>query len=111
MASLLAKPKLILPLLLLLGIASEPLKAEKEFDYFTLALSWSGTKCLNVDSGQITVMGLGLPAVMIDFQLLKTDLEWDWPSYNCTLSSACGSPKGSNWAYEVPKPEYCSNCL
>nr|GMD27051.1 ribonuclease 2 [Ipomoea batatas] len=48
MASLLAKAKLILPLLLLLGIASEPLKAEKEFDYFTLALSWSGTKCLNV---------------------------------------------------------------
>nr|GMD28070.1 ribonuclease 2-like [Ipomoea batatas] len=138
MASLLAKAKLILPLLLLLGIASEPLKAEKEFDYFTLALSWSGTKCLNVKEccstngccnpnigSKFTIRGFwpdyndgtwpsccngtAFDQDGIDFQLLKTDLEWDWPSYNCTLSSACGSPKGSNWAYEVLKHGTCAS--
>nr|GMD25221.1 ribonuclease 2-like [Ipomoea batatas]GME02265.1 ribonuclease 2-like [Ipomoea batatas] len=37
----------------------------------------------------------GIPAVLMRY------LEKYWPSYNCTLSSACGSSKGSNWAYET----------
>ncbi|XP_031123159.1 ribonuclease 2-like [Ipomoea triloba] len=140
MASLPAKAKLILPLLLLLGVATAaPLnKAKKEFDYFTLALTWSGTKCLNAreccssngccnpDVGsKFTIRGLwpeyndgtwptccngtAFDQDGVDIQLLMPDLARDWPSYYCTLSSACGSPKGSNWAYEWVKRGTCAS--
>ncbi|XP_019188676.1 PREDICTED: ribonuclease 2-like [Ipomoea nil] len=142
MASLPAK--LILSLLLLLGIAAAPLKAQtlkpkpkKEFDYFTLSLSWSGTRCLNVkeccptngccnpDIGsEFTIRGFWpdyndgtWPACCNGTTFNENDeiapimrhLERYWPSYYCTLSSACGSPKGSIWAYEWVKHGTCAS--
>ncbi|XP_019188260.1 PREDICTED: ribonuclease 2-like [Ipomoea nil] len=138
MASL---PKLIiLPLfLLLLGIAVAPLKAkDPEFDYFTLSLVWSGTMCLNVKEccstnacckpiakRGFTIRGLwpeynngtrpsccnGEAFNKNEISGLRKYLEYEWPSYNCTLSSACGSPKESNWAYEWAKHGICANSV
>nr|GMD25224.1 ribonuclease 2-like [Ipomoea batatas] len=138
MASLPAKAKLILPLLLLLGVAAAaPLKAKKEFDYFALPLTWSGTKCLNVkeccstngccnpDVGsEFTIRGFwpdyndgtwpaccnGTTFNEDEIPVLMQYLERYWPSYYCTLSSACGSPKGSNWAYEEVNLEVLFDC-
>lgn len=138
MASSLPALQIILPLLLLLGTCSANLirGGQKEFDYFTLALTWSGTECLSVKDScptnacsrsevetGFTINGLwpdyddgtwpscceGAKYDENEISIISNDLSKYWPSYSCISSSACGSLDASDLAYEWAKHGTCSS--
>ncbi|XP_052186228.1 ribonuclease 2-like [Diospyros lotus] len=109
---------------------------QREFDYFLLALQWSGTVCQrthhccssnaccrgsNAPTG-FTIHGLWpdyndgtWPACCThsDFDIkeistLRNTLEKYWPSLSCSSASTCHGGKGLFWAHEWEKHGTCS---
>nr|GMC59639.1 ribonuclease 2-like [Ipomoea batatas] len=133
MASLPAR-LILLPLLLLVGTCNDNLirgghmlKDQKEFDFFTLALAWSGTSCSSVNdccptngccrsdvATGFTINGFwpdyndgtwpsccdGATYDQNSISVISGFLNTYWPAYNCSSPPACGVFIASNLAYE-----------
>ncbi|XP_031259045.1 ribonuclease 2 [Pistacia vera] len=111
--------------------------AQREFDYFNLALQWPGTVCRRTryccssnaccrgsnSPTEFTIHGLWpdyndgtWPACCKrsnfdekEISTLLGALEKYWPSLSCGSSSTCYSGKGSFWAHEWEKHGTCSS--
>uniref|UniRef100_A0ACD5XBR7 Uncharacterized protein n=1 Tax=Avena sativa TaxID=4498 RepID=A0ACD5XBR7_AVESA len=111
-------------------------KAQREFDYFALALQWPGTICSSTRHccaingccrseplQTFTIHGLWpdyddgtWPSCcrhtnfdMDKISTLKPKMDQYWPSLYCSTSSTCFSGKGPFWAHEWEKHGTCSS--
>ncbi|GAB2298180.1 Ribonuclease 2 [Dionaea muscipula] len=131
---------LYLPIITLLcvfaGINGESTTAQREFDYFVLALQWPGTVCRGTRHccssnaccrgsnapNEFTIHGLWpdyndgtWPACcsnsrfdIKEISTLRDALDHYWPSLSCGSPKTCHGHKGTFWAHEWEKHGTCS---